>query len=567
MGGRGATVASRWPYVESLSKPEALPDCRSDPDCHLPAPIEGHLTRPGGLSPRGFSRLLPAILCLGLPWPVPAASQEAAGTPPTDEARTRLSAADLLAELGRDSGTRFRLRHALVAGSLDASSAGLDTVRRPLDLEDVRFTGEAFLPRVVFLAPVRVQGSAFEGGLSLQGARFHGPAAFGATRVERQANLKGAAFLAGADFTDGGFLGVGSFIDTRFEGESIFQRVRFRSGAYFEGARFGAPADFRSAVFGDVASFKETEWSDVSFAGARFWGRILFWEAVFAGTARFDKARAERQVSFDHARFDGPASFADFIFADPAVFSGIRAREDIVFAGAYFRKDADFRGGTFSGELNLAGRIQKGLDLRRIRSSTVTLLATDPAQVTFGDSAILYLQEARWDELRFRWSELRGRLAAADPGSLDDLEPVYADLGAQLRRQGRFRDAEACLVEWMDLRRRHLGWTDPARWGLELFGRSTRYGTDPGRFAGAAVSAVLLFGLLYRLGRGGLAPVSGSARASLVDCILFSLQAFVRGCHPDWRPTGVLRFLANLQVLLGWIGLALLVVTLLSPLR
>ncbi len=479
-----------------------------------------------------------------------------------------MSAASLLTEMGRDSNTPVRLRHALVAGSLDGESAGLDTVRRPLDLEDVRFTGEVALRQVAFLAPVRVHGSAFEGGLSLQGASFHEPAGFQAIIVDRQANLRGAAFLAGADFTDGEFRGVGSFIETRFEGgESSFRRVRFRSGAYFEGARFGVPADFRSATFGDVASFKETEWSDASFAGARFWGRVLFWESVFAGTARFDKARAERQVSFDRARFEGPASFQEFIFADPAGFSGVRALEDLGFAGAYFRKDADFRSGTFSGELNLAGRVQQGLDLRRVRGSTVTFLAADPAQTTFGDSAALYLQEARWDELRFRWDELRGRLAAADPGSTDDLEPVYADLGAQLRRQGRLRDSEACHVEWMDLRRRHLGWSDPARWGLELYGRSSRYGTDLGRFAGAAASAVLLFGLLYRLGRGGLAPVTGAARASLLDCLFFSLQTFVRAGQTSWRPTGALRLLVNLQALLGWIGLALLVVTLLSPLR
>ena len=479
-----------------------------------------------------------------------------------------MSAAHLLEEMGRASDAPIRLRHAVVAGSLDGASAGLDTVRRPLDFEDVRFTGEVSLPGVVFLAPVRIQGSVFRGGLSLQGARFSAAAGFRAIQVERQANLRGAVFLVGADFADGLFLGVGSFIETRFEGgESTFRRIRFRSGAYFEDARFGAPADFSSATFGDVASFKETEWSDVSFAGARFWGRLLFWESVFAGIARFDKARAERPVSFDRARFEGPASFQEFIFADPAGFSEVRAREEIGFAGAYFRKDADFRGGAFSGELNLAGRVRKGLDLRRIRGSTVTFLAADPAQVTFGDSATLYLQEARWDELRFRWDELGGRLAAADPGSIDDLEPVYADLEAQLRRQGLLRDAEACHVEWMERRRRHLGWTDPARWGLELYGRSTRYGTDPGRFAGAAASAVLVFGLLYRLGRGRLAPVSGSARASLIDCLFFSLQTFVRAGQASWRPTGMLRWLANLQALLGWIGLALLVATLLSAVR
>ena len=522
----------------------------------------------GGSPGPGLRRHLAAVLCLCLtPWPVPGAG-ETAGSPPEEGGRTRFAAAHLLAEMGRDSDAPIRLRHAEVTGFLDGASAGLDTVRRPLDLEDVRFTGEVSLPGVVFLAPVRVQGSVFGGGLSLQGARFGAAAGFRAIQVERHANLRGAVFLAGADFTDGGFLGVGSFIETRFEGgESTFRRVRFRSGAYFEGARFGAPADFSSATFGDVASFKETEWSDASFAGARFWGRVLFWESFFAGTARFDKARAERQVSFDRARFDGPASFQEFIFADPVGFTEVRAREEIGFAGAYFRKDADFRGGTFSAELDLAGRVQKGLDLRRVQGSTVTFLAADPAQVTFGDSAAIYLQEARWDELRFRWNELRGRLAAADPGSIDDLEPVYADLGAQLRRQGRFRDAEACHVEWMDLRRRHLGWTDLARWGLELFGRSTRYGTDPGRFAGAAASAVLLFGLLYRLGHGGLAPVTGSANASLLDCLFFSLQTFVRAGQSSWRPTGALRLLASLQALLGWIGLALLVVTLLPPLR
>ncbi len=206
------------------------------------------------------------------------------------------------------------------------------------------------------------------------------------------------------------------------------------------------------------------------------------------------------------------------------------------------------------------------LDLRQTRVSTLDLQSEGRADSTFATGAKLYLQQAHFQQILFRWRQLESHLAAADTTSLEDLEPVYAALRRHLQRRGLRRDADACFVEWMERRRQSVGWWHPSRYGLELFNVTTRYGTDLGRFAFSAAGCILLFGLLYRLGCTSLRPVVGTGLPSLLDCFFFSLQTFIRGVAPSWIAAGKLRLLVHLQALLGWICLALLVATLLRPL-
>ena len=186
------------------------------------------------------------------------------------------------------------------------------------------------------------------------------------------------------------------------------------------------------------------------------------------------------------------------------------------------------------------------------------------ADSLFTTGTRLYLQQAHYRHILTRWRTLAGHLAAVDTLSIDDLEPVYANLRRHLQNQGLSRDANACFVEGMERRRRHSSLTDPGFYALSLLQLSTRYGTDPIRLAFSACCIVLVCGFAYRLGRSAFATPPDTAPPSLAACLLFSLQTFISTSTSPWHFTGAMRLLALLQALIGWICLALLIATLLS---
>jgi hypothetical protein len=471
----------------------------------------------------------------------------------------------LIAQLDQNTSIPINYRHTAFQGRLFAS---LDTVHAPLDLENIHFIDEVALNDVVFVAPVRIRQAVFANGLSLQRSRFLAPVDFHAGLFHKHATFKGAAFRARVDFSASRYTGIASFIGADFAGgETAFNRTAFGNAAYFAGAQFTSRADFQDAAFADLASFKETLWQqNASFAGARFTGRALFWDARFAAETTFATARADGEIAFNRAVFSGPTSFAGFIFGQSALFNGATFTDEANFTGAYFRKTADFTDGTFRGDLRLNAIFNQSLDLRRTRIALLDLQRPANSDSLFATGARLYLQQAHYRNLLARWRPLAHHLAASDTLSPDDLAPVYANLCSHLRAQGLSRDADDCSVESLEQQRRHMGWTDPEFYALSLLQTSTRYGTDPTRFAGTVLCIVLLFGLVYRLGRSAIEAPHGNLPPSLADCLLFSVQTFIRHGAVSLRPIGPMRWLVCLQALLGWLCLALLVAILLSRL-
>jgi len=471
----------------------------------------------------------------------------------------------LIAQLSRNISLPITYRHTAFQGRL---SAALDTVHAPLDLEDIHFLDEVALNDVVFASPIRIHKTVFNNGLALQRSRFLAPADFSADLFHKHATFKEAAFLAGVDFSTNHYTGIASFIGADFAGrKTAFTRTTFDNAAYFDGARFTGRANFQDAAFADLASFKETLWQhNASFAGARFTGRTLFWDARFAAETTFATARADGEIAFNRAAFAGPASFAGFIFGQSALFNRTTFTDEATFAGAYFRKTADFTDGTFRGDLRLNAFFNQSLDLRRARISLLDLQLPTSSDSLLATGARLYLQQAHYQHLLTRWRPLAHHLAASDTLATDDLEPVYANLCRHLQAQGLRRDADDCFVESLQQQRHHMGWTEPEFYALSLLQTTTRYGTDPTRFASTILCIVLLFGLTYRLARSALEMLHDNSPPTLADCLLFSVQTFIRHGAPSLRPTGPMRWLVCLQALLGWLCLGLLVATLLSRL-
>ena len=471
----------------------------------------------------------------------------------------------LIAQLGQKTSIPINYRHTAFQGRLFTA---LDTVYAPLDLEHIHFLDEVALNDVVFAAPVHIRQSVFANGLALQRSRFLAPVDFRAGLFHKYATFKGAAFRAGADFSTGRYTGIASFIGVGFAGgETAFNRTAFDNAAYFAGAHFTSRTTFQDAAFADLASFKETLWREnISFAGTRFTGRALFWDARFAAETTFATARADGEIAFNRAVFTRPASFAGFVFGQSAFFNRTDFTDEATFTGAYFRKTADFTDGTFRGNLRLNAIFNQSLDLRRTRIALLDLQHPANSDSLFATGARLYLQQAHYQNLLVRWRSLADHLAASDTLSSDDLAPVYANLCRHLQVQGLKRDADDCFVESLEHQRRHTDSTDLEFYALTLLHTTTRYGTDPNRFAATVLCIVLLFGLAYRLGRSTLETLHDNSPLSLTDCLLFSIQTFIHYGSASLRPIGPMRWLVCLQALLGWFCLALLVAILLSQL-
>ena len=172
-----------------------------------------------------------ALCCLLL---IPfGARADRADTTIADQTYALLPAADLLSRLQR-AQEPIHLRATAVVGPLYAPTAGLDTVRAALHLDDVFFFDEVTLNNVVFLGPVQGERTTFASGLSLTNAHFHRAFGLRASRSGKHLNCKQAVFRADADFTDGNFAGPNSFINARFAGAARFARTHFATAAYFE---------------------------------------------------------------------------------------------------------------------------------------------------------------------------------------------------------------------------------------------------------------------------------------------------------------------------------------------
>ena len=320
----------------------------------------------------------------------------------------------LIAQLQRPAnGPAVVHRQVAFRGRLFAPTSGLDTLRVPLDLEEVYFLDEVSFSQVAFLAPVRLERTHFAGGLSFAEAHFTDDFSLHASHLAKHATFQKTHFLGDADLSASHFAGVTSFVGAHFAGQRThFAQTQFDNAAYFEQAAFVAPATFTDAAFAGIASFKETTWSQpLSFAGVRFADQALFWDAHFAEEVSFDSGRADGEVAFDRARFSGEASFADFTFARAAHFRSATFGQ-AHFDGAYFRQEADFSDSE-GRVIRLGALFNRSLDLSRAAFALIDLRSAE-ADSTFAANSRLYLHQPRFGRIQVRWPQLAGHLATAD---------------------------------------------------------------------------------------------------------------------------------------------------------
>ena len=408
---------------------------------------------------------------------------------------TFLGLAGILAAPAAVEGRVRMLRAAVVTEALDAAAAGdpvrfdsamvrgrvfasVDTIRGRILFRGVRFPGGFALDGVVFSGPVLFEDCEFGQGASFLGSRFEQPARFRRCSFAQHTSFN-KAVLSGGDFEHSRFSGPATFIDTRFEGEASFDHAQFED-VYFDRSRFAASASFTDAAIALEASFKEAVFGEAVFAGTRFGEQTLFRNCRFDGPARFEKARFRRRVHFNGADFSGHASFRDITFVRGGVFAGARFAWGASFAGSRFRSDLDLSGATADAQVSLNAAFAGDLILHDASLSTLDLAgytATESAD-SAATSPRVFLEGARFDNLRLSWEDIRGRIASRDSTHVASLGEQYAGVAHHLRKRGFEREADAAMAEWTDRLRTSLSWTSPRRWLLELFNAASRYGNS-----------------------------------------------------------------------------------------
>jgi len=501
--------------------------------------------------------LLAAILSgIGLSNSIPAA----AASPPFAATLQSVSAGEFLeamAQAGPQQTVSFS--NTVVTGRVHAGSVGLDTVRAAIRLRGVTFEEQVSFDRVVFGGPVRVSKTTFVQGASLLDARFEQNVSFTKSSFGGHTTFKRARFSQSARFVDIIGNGMMSFSSSLFNGEiTDFTRAQFLRPAYFDEATFANTTSFVDAYFKLESSFKEAHWrSEVDFSGARFDQEALFRQARFGGETTFDRSRFRRQVLFDKARFERPASFRDITFVRTASFSRATFIESVDFSHCRFKTEADFSDADFRAPVHLNAYFGRDLILRHATGPLVDLrfVPTDATaenvDSTFSDTSRIHLHNSDFGRMLFDWAQFSGRLAATDTTGAGALGATYGAVRRHLEAMGLAADSRAAFREWMERHRQALPPWGIERLGLEVFGATTRFGTDPIRLLWWALGVILLFAVLIRR----LSPKQDDPNG-LLHFIYLSLCIFVHLDFHPWHPVGRTRLLVAIEAVTGWLFLA-----------
>lgn len=248
------------------------------------------------------------------------------------------------------------------------------------------------------------------------------------------------------------------------------------------------------------------------------------------------------RASFASSRFSQEASFLLSRFDAAAYFGSVDFSGDAVFGLAEFEGLAQLEGSRFGGGLNLVGAQLHNIKLEN---------------ATFAEDSRIDLRDAEFFRLEAPWKTLSGHLQYDGP--------AYIALVKNYRELEWFDDANDCYFQYRRTTqdKEPLGWTkiaDVAAW------ISCGYGVRPAYTVLLSIAAIVFFALLFVFGRGiaraDEKAISDRGNAGLEESLYFSAMVFIAQAPVDFVPLGRYRYAVIIEGLLGWLLLALFLVSL-----
>ena len=128
----------------------------------------------------------------------------------------------------------------------------------------------------------------------------------------------------------------------------------------------------------------------------------------------------------------------------------------------------------------------------------------------------------------------------------------------------QFEDADAAYYQYRRLSQKNKKWSFSKLMDV-VTGASCGYGVKPGYTLIWGFILIIVFALVYKLGNGIKRlklKENGEARVSFWDAFYFSLVTFTTVGYGDWYPEDMYRKFVMIEGVLGWLLLALFIVTL-----
>jgi len=335
--------------------------------------------------------------------------------------------------------------------------------------------------------------------------------------------------------------------NSAFEDDFDFSNTQFRKDIIFLGTSFLGKINFKGADFRD----------DVNFFGANFGGNASFQDANFAGDADFWDANFGGNGLFWDANFTGNASFQDANFAGYAIFFGANFAGDVDFEYANFAGDVDFEYANFAGDADFWDANFTG---------DATFDSTEFNKVSFTRSTFttVSLNESDFNRMKVEWYSLEDALV------FDGL--TYIKLIKNFREMEQFEDADAAYYQYRRLSQANKKWSSKLM--NVVAGASCGYGVKPERPLIWAFVLIMVFTLVYWRGKGikRLKENNGdnnrvSRWAAFYNAFYFSVVTFTTVGYGDWYPVDRYRIVVMIEGVLGWLLLALFIVTLANVMK
>ncbi|HNT71793.1 MAG TPA: hypothetical protein PLJ69_02600 [Methanothrix sp.] len=310
--------------------------------------------------------------------------------------------------------------------------------------------------------------------------------------------------------------------------------------------------------------------------------------SIFKGRADFSHSKFGDNVNFLYTHFAADAFFWKAIFSKDANFWEAYFEEDAEFGSAIFNGNAIFNFAVFNGDGYLNSAI-------------------------FNEK--LNLDRTKFSKLEIKFELIRKSLVYN--------ENTYLKLVENYKSLGWFSDADDCYFHYRKVKQEQTGWGISKL--VDIFAWLTcGYGVRPGYTLGFSLLLVVFFGFLYWIGDGigrsdaldedkeTIPPKSVhhecikfinliisfislrwlinsfrrlkcippksipkstineirthwmnlTTQVSLFEALYYSTIVFVSPPHQSWYPNGRWKFLVLIEKVLGWLLLALLIVTL-----
>jgi uncharacterized protein YjbI with pentapeptide repeats len=454
-------------------------------------------------------------------------------------------------------------------------------INEPVYYDNIRILGDLdlkTLPGARVSNSFAITNSTFINA-SFEGISFAKDAIFWGTTFGN-ASFKNAVFLGQADFANTSFANA-SFSAASFAQPAIFDRALFRYNVSFEDAVFSKDAFFNEALFMANADFNYSDFDSYSyFSATQFLGDALFSDVDFSGALDFSAAKVAGRANFFQSRF-GSSGFSNAVFSGPvqfglASFSGLSSFGEAVFAReanfnlARFSQAAYFSGAQFQG-LALFG-LTKFQDIASFQSAkfdsdlnfkgaSISTILLDKAE--FRKDSRIILNDTDFARFKARWNEIEGHVVW-DPAAFLALVNNYHDLGWSA-------DEDDCYYQYrsLNLGKKQWGWSkiiDLLAW------LSCGYGVRPGYAVAWSLITILVFALVFWRGDGirrSAKPLNEAAEedsvpehVTLRNALFFSNMVFLSQGPIDFLPVGRHRYIVIFEGILGWLLLALFLVTL-----